>query len=222
MGYPMPKPNLWKKLTKIVIFVLILALIIFYFIATRYGFQTKVQKTIPALELSVATKENPTKTKITIDGTYTHYIFPNYGRGFLAFSRKDHLDSFDGSISISSHKETQGKNYSLPLTFLEGSATLSYIEKGKDNYLDLGETFGSIHATKNLEQMIILIMEKKGSQSSWDVDHSFLVAPATTKEDVIEVFNQYLKEYPDSSYAPLIIYLKSYLLERLERPWTNE
>ena len=214
MGYPMPKPNLWKKLTKIVIFVLILALIIFYFIATRYGFQTKVQKTIPALELSVATKENPTKTKITIDGTYTHYIFPNYGRGFLAFSRKDHLDSFDGSISISSHKETQGKNYSLPLTFLEGSATLSYIEKGKDNYLDLGETFGSIHATKNLEQMIILIMEKKGSQS--------LVAPATTKEDVIEVFNQYLKEYPDSSYAPLIIYLKSYLLERLERPWTNE
>lgn len=76
MGYPMPKPKLWQKIAKIVIFVLILALIIFYFIATRYGFQTKVQKTIPALELSVATKENPTKTKITIDGTYTHYLLP--------------------------------------------------------------------------------------------------------------------------------------------------
>ena len=65
-------------------------------------------------------------------------------------------------------------------------------------------------------------MKKKVSQPFWDVDHSFLEPSATTKEDVIEVFNQYLKEYPDSSYAPLIIYLKSYLLERLERPWTNE
>lgn len=56
MGYPMPKSKLWQKIVKIVVFILAFALIIFYFIATRYGFQTKIQKTIPALELSLNTK----------------------------------------------------------------------------------------------------------------------------------------------------------------------
>ena len=211
MGYPMPKSKLWQKIVKIVVFILAFALIIFYFIATRYGFQTKIQKTIPALEVSLNTKENPLKTKITIDGTYTHYLLPREGKESLFFTRKQHLDYFDGIISIASHEETQEKELFFPLSFQEGNGMLSYIEKGSNDYLNLGENFGSIHSTKRLEQLIILIMEQKGERGYWDVDSSFLVAPVSTKEDVIEVLKQYLKNFPDSPYAYHIKYLKNHL-----------
>lgn len=214
MGYPMSKPKLWKKIAKIVIFVLILTLIIFYFIATRYGFQTKVQKTIPALELSVATKENPTKTKITIDGTYTNYLLPREEKDFLFFTRKQHLNFFDGRISIASHEETQEKELFFPLSFREGSGMLTYVKKGTNNYLDLGTTFGTILTTKNLEQLIILIMEQKDDGGYWNATTgSFLIAPATTKEEIIEIFNGYLKEFPNSDYASHIEYLKHDLFQ---------
>jgi hypothetical protein len=160
----------------------LIACIVFFFGALLYfvPFSKKVDITLSGIESSIGDPYS-INTKLHIKGTYHTFLFQN--------------DTFEGQISIDGYEYTFDERMnSLYFKITDSGTILNYSKNDYSEGFPLKvTTLGLIHATKNFEKVVLLIMEKDFSNiSCWDGDKGkFACFPVKTRDEAITIAKEY-------------------------------
>ena len=160
-----------KKRILISVIILMAASAVLYALPIRFG----ITKTVPAQVIESINSGAASATEMTIDGTYTFYIFKP--------------DRFEGSVKIAAFPETSGRTVDLKLTSEPDSLIYRNWQGSKLDSM----MFGMICADFAMNSIIILKTDANGAIDLTGEQTCVILAGNASADDARKMLNDLSK-----------------------------